>query len=261
MGRRRRFVLYLPTRRCHGSPPLILNLHGSTSYPEEQMAISGIIPVADRYGFAVLAPEGFERQWNVPFDPAGPDDVGFIQDALDAAARSAAIDCNRLYATGFSAGGRMLSLLASKLPVAVIAPIGGLRKPAAPPPERSVRVVAFHGLDDPINPYGGAGPSYWQTGVEDALHGWAEHNGLRGAPRIDRLAPSVTRIGFDANDRSVLLYRVDGLGHQWPGSTIDIGTLFGAHATTPSATSCMFEHFISDRGPIHEVNRRMVEAQ
>ena len=179
----------------------------------------------------------------MPFDATRPDDVRFIWDALEATARLVQIDRNRLCATGFSGGGRMLSLLASELALAVIAPVGGLRGPAEPPPSRPVHVIAFHGLDDPVNPYGGGGPPYWRRGVEDAVQAWVEHNGLESSPRIMRVSPSVTRTGYGVHGPRVLLYQIEDLGHQWPGSSVDIGEQFGPVNGALCATGCMFEYF------------------
>jgi poly(3-hydroxybutyrate) depolymerase len=40
-----------------------------------------------------------------------------------------------------------------------------------------------------------------------------------------------------------VLYRLEGLGHQWPGSLIDRGRAFGPQAAGPDATALIAAFF------------------
>jgi polyhydroxybutyrate depolymerase len=177
----RRWLLYVPRPVEAGEPlPLVFNLHGSGSTPEEQLALSGLEEVAERETFVLVAAAaaGADQRWNVPPDPSKPDDVRFISELIDHVAALTPIDRTRVYATGFSGGGRMASQLGCDLSerVAAIAAIGGIRFPGPCAQARPMPILAFHGTGDDVNPYEGGGQPYWGTGVEPAIQGWAEHN-------------------------------------------------------------------------------------
>jgi polyhydroxybutyrate depolymerase len=219
-GLRRRWLAYLPQAASEGRPlPLLFNLHGSGGTPEDQLALTGLEPVAEREGFVLVAPEGVERMWNVPVDPAKPDDVRFFAELIEQVSALTPIDRQRVYATGFSGGGRMVSQLACDLSgsVAAIAAIGGIRFPGPCAQARPMPILAFHGTADDVNPYDGGGRPYWQTGVEPAIAGWAEHNRCAARTELE-LAPNVRQISYGGEGcgAEVVLYRIDGFGHTWP---------------------------------------------
>jgi polyhydroxybutyrate depolymerase len=221
-GVARRWLLYLP-RGAGGAPapglPLVFDLHGSGGTPEDQLELSGLEALAESQGFAVVAPEGIDRMWNVPVDPAKPSDVRFVSELIDEVSALTAIDRQRVFATGFSGGGRMVSQLACDLSerIAAIAAVGGIRFPGPCSEARSLPILAFHGTADETNPYDGGGRPYWGTGVEDAVSGWAAHHHC--PERGERpLGANVTEIRYAGADcgAEVVLVRIDGFGHSWP---------------------------------------------
>jgi polyhydroxybutyrate depolymerase len=219
-GVERRFLVHLPAGYDgRAALPVVFELHGSGGTPEGQYATSQLGALADAERFAIALPASLGERWNVPPDPAKPDDVRFIGDVLDTLERMLCVDARQVFATGFSGGGRMSSQLACDLSgrVAAIAAIGGLRFPGPCSEARNMPVLAFHGTADPTNPYAGGGQPYWGTGVESALEGWASHNGC-GPRRESRVAPSVDQLAYGGGSCSdVVLYRIDGFGHAWPG--------------------------------------------
>lgn len=154
-------------------------------------------------------------------EPSRADDVSFVRAVHGALTTRLCIDTSRVYATGHSRGGRFASRLASEMSdvFAAIAPVGGLRYPRPNNATRPVAVVAFHGTGDPVNPYDGGGAPYWQTGVEEAASAWARHNGCRRSATVT-VSATVTKLVHDECDgqANVVLYRLDGMGHTWPGS-------------------------------------------
>jgi polyhydroxybutyrate depolymerase len=219
-GLSRRAVLYVPRSAGTGAHPLVFTLHGSGGTPEAQLELSGLEALAEEHGFVLLAPEGVDQRWNVPVDAAKPDDVRFISDAIDRTGTLACIDRQRVFATGFSGGGRMVSQLACDLSdrIAAIAAVGGIRFPGPCSAARPFPIVAFHGTADEVNPYDGGGQPYWGTGVEPAISGWAQHNACD--TRSDaQFSPNVLEIsqGGAGCGNEVVLYRIDGFGHSWPG--------------------------------------------
>jgi polyhydroxybutyrate depolymerase len=216
----RRFLVYLPpTAERRSALPLVFNLHGSGGTPEGQLATSQLTSLADRELFAIVAPASVGERWNVPPDPNKPDDVRFIGDTLDAVAQLLCVEPRQVFATGFSGGGRMSSQLACDLStrIAAIAAVGGVRFPGPCAEARSMPVVAFHGTADSVNPYAGGGQPYWGTSVESALQGWGTHNGC-GPRRDSRVAPGVDQLAYGGGAcADVVLYRIEGFEHAWPG--------------------------------------------
>ena len=219
-GVARRWLLYLPRAASAGAAlPLVFNLHGSGATPEDQLSLSGLEALAESEGFVVVAPEGVDRMWNVPADAAKPDDVRFLAELIDQVSALTSVDRLRVYATGFSGGGRMVSQLACDLSerIAAVAAIGGIRFPGPCSNARPMPILAFHGTADDTNPYAGGGRPYWGTGVEPAVSGWAEHNHC--PTRSERpLAPSTLAISYGGAGcgAEVVLVRLDGFGHSWP---------------------------------------------
>jgi polyhydroxybutyrate depolymerase len=245
-GMQRVVVVHVPARFTgRRALPLVLNLHGSASTAEEQLDRSELVRTADRQGFIVASPQGILPaapagfRWNVPgvttTDPAAPDDERFLSDVIDHLQQDLCVDTQRVYGTGYSGGGRMISQYACDHAdrLAAIAPVAGLRAghpittpdgpqpdPATCTPSRPVPVVAFAGTADPVNPYAGGGAPYWLYGIEAAQQRWAELNGCDVGPRTTRVEPHVFRVAFYRCDERawVVLYRVVGGGHTWPGS-------------------------------------------
>lgn len=244
-GLERVVVVYVPeTYDGRHRLPLVLTLHGSQSDAVEQLQRSELPASAERYDFIVASPQGYipaapGYRWNVPGVtlPAGqpPNDEQYLSDVIDHLRANLCVDAKRVYGTGYSGGGRMISQYACDAPerLAAIAPVAGVRAgypvtgpdgpmpdPATCTPQRPVPVITFAGTADPVNPYFGGGAPYWQYGIEDALARWAEINGCRRGPHIRALTEHVDRIKCTVCRRhaNVVLYRVEGGGHTWPGS-------------------------------------------
>jgi polyhydroxybutyrate depolymerase len=159
--------------------------------------------------------------------PDRADDVAYASDVIDHVAGRACTDQTRVYATGFSGGGRMSSLLGCRLTsrLAAIAPVSALRFPA--PCAGSPRpVLTFHGLADPQNTYDGHLPGRngeWEESVPEALAAWAARNGCRGSAKLEDPPGPLSTMRYEgcADDAEVRLIRIDGLGHRWTREEID----------------------------------------
>ena len=206
--------------------PLVFDLHGSGGNAAGQARTSGFEALAAREGFAVATLQAEDARRNVPATGARADDVQYVSDVLDHVAARTCIDPTRVYATGFSGGGRMSSLLGCRLNhrIAAIAPVGGLRW-TGPCPGRAVPVFTVHGLADTTNPYEGHGDrgAEWVESVPEALAGWASHN--RCQPKLlqeELPGPGHTvRYAGCSGGTEVRLLRVDGMGHIWPRTEVD----------------------------------------
>jgi polyhydroxybutyrate depolymerase len=240
--RERTFRLFVPRRYDGRTPlPLVLDLHGSGGTADRQAATSRFEALAEREGVLVATLQAVAEgnRWNVPITAARPDDVQYVSDVIDEVARRACTDPTRIYATGFSGGARMSSLLGCKLGrrIAAIAPMAGLRWPG-PCSGRAVPVFSVHGLADPQNTYDGHADrgAEWLESVPDALAGWARHNGCDGDAVLDDPAGPLSTLSYKGCDADVRLVRVDGLVHTWARDEVD-------------ATAAAWEFFKAQRLP------------
>lgn len=252
-GVQRRYTVFVPRSYQADRPAAaVIDIHGSGSNPQQELAISGLAAAAEARGFVVLLPEattpfasgGFT--WNIPQERGRPDDVKYIREVIEDVTQRLCIDEARLFAMGFSGGARLASSAVCILSrqFAALGAVGGLRSPGAC--DSPMPVIAFHGDADPINPYGGGGPSYWRESVDAALQAWAARNECDGQPSRTTVGPSVERITYSdcARGAEVTLYRLEGAGHVWPGSSAPLpAERFGASSRNVDATALILAFF------------------
>jgi polyhydroxybutyrate depolymerase len=207
--------------------PLVLDLHGSGGNAAGQARNSGLETVGASERFIVATLEADGGRWNVPVQENRPDDVAYVGDVIEHVAARVCTDETRVYATGFSGGGRMSSLLGCKLGsrLAAIAPVSGLRAPGSCD-GRPVPVLTFHGLADPQNTYDGhaAGRgAEWLESVPEALAGWARLNSCKGEVILDDPPGPLSTMRYEgcAAGTEVRMIRIDGLGHTWTKTEVD----------------------------------------
>jgi polyhydroxybutyrate depolymerase len=227
--RQRAYRLFVPPGYDgHLRLPLVLDLHGSGDTSAGQARNSGFETLGARERFTVATLEAQGGRWNVPVQGNRADDVAYVRDVIAHVAARVCTDETRVYATGFSGGGRMTSLLGCRLGsrIAAIAPVAGLRSPAPPCGGRPVPVLTFHGLADPQNTYDGHVPgrgAEWLESVPDALAGWARHNSCKGDVVLDDPAGPLSTMRYDgcADGAEVRMIRIDRLGHTWTKNEVD----------------------------------------
>jgi polyhydroxybutyrate depolymerase len=257
-GTEREVALFVPSSYDGKRPaPLVLDLHASSITPEIELAISRLDRAAEDAGFLVALPlaiRPFERggtTWNVPHDPAWPDDVDFVATVIDALEATLCVDPDRIYATGFSGGARLASELACRLPerIAAISAVAGLRgpEPDCPLNAEPVPVLAFHGRADPVNPYDadpGTSPEYWTHGIPEAVERWAQRLGCDNPAETDSVA-GITRLDLtDCDGRPALrLYTLEVAGHTWPGSPFTFPDYTGPSDASVDATALTLDWF------------------
>jgi polyhydroxybutyrate depolymerase len=221
--------------------PLVLDLHGSGGNAAGQARNSGLetLSATERFVVATLEAEG--GRWNVPVQSNRADDVAYVSDVISDVAKHVCTDETRVYATGFSGGGRMTSLLACQLGarLAAVAPVSGLRFPG-PCSGRPIPVLTFHGLADPQNPYDGHAEgrgAEWLESVPDALASWAKHDACKGDAILEDPPGPLSTMRYDgcANGTEVRMIRIDGLGHTWTKTEVD-------------TTGVMWQFFKNHRG-------------
>ena len=227
-GRQRTYRLFVPQSYDGRTRlPLVLEMHGSGGTAAGQARTSGFDSLAAKEGFVVASLQAEGGRWNMPVTNGRPDDVAYVSDVIDHVSAQVCIDPARVYATGFSGGARMSSLLACRLNtrIAAIAPMAGLRWPGSCS-GRAIPVLTFHGLADPQNTYAGHAEGRgeeWLESVPEALAGWARHNGCDSHVIADDPPGPLSTMRYDKcrDGAEVRLVRIDGLGHTWARQEVD----------------------------------------
>lgn len=258
-GVTRQGVAYLPPSYTgEKKMAVVFDFHGSNSFPRAQMQRSSWDKVAEREGFIVFAPQGSLSgsapgtfAWNVPgvtFREGGLDEVAFIKAAVAEVKQDFCVDPDRIYASGYSGGGRMLSayLCAGGEGFAGAGFVNSLRAglpterrdgrwvPDATTcqPARPVPIMAFHGVKDESNPYAGGGKAYWQYGFRAALQRWTELDGCKGKAAAET-AGGVTFSLYDACGKGarIATYEFAEGTHDWPRPEPNAGMMAAASKT------------------------------
>jgi polyhydroxybutyrate depolymerase len=257
-GLDRSYTLHLPPAYDgRTAVPLVFDFHGHGSNAGVQLAYSAIVPVADREGFAVVAPQG---QGSPPhFTLLGAtateaDDVELTVALLDRLAATLCLDERRVYALGMSNGGALSSVLACRAgdrfaAVGAVAAIVHLPQPCQDA-ERVAPISAFMGTADPVVPFAGGrvnccgNPSIPAT--ETTMAQFAEVAGCEAEPSSERPQPNVDHRRWTGCDpgAAVELHVIEGGGHTWPGSPFDVGGR-GLGGSTPElpATELLWAFF------------------
>ena len=236
----RNYILHLPAGYSPSNKyPLVINMHGYGSNANSQMLYSEFNNVADTSSFITVHPNGLFNAWNAGFlNPyhSGPDDVGFISELIDTLDKKYSVNTSRVYATGMSNGGFMSYRLACELKdkIAAIAPVTGLMHDSTKYYCQShceVPVLHIHGTNDATVNYNGQNGIY--GGADSTAKYWALRNGCNSTPILTNLPntvttdnSTVTKIEYQncTDSAQVILYRVNGGGHTWPGA-IDVPSL------------------------------------
>ena len=239
-GLQRHYIVHVPEDLPSSSVGLIVAMHGYTGSAESIMSYSGLNALADEYGFIVAYPQGTEDQQGNAFFNVGygfhtdsaVDDVGYILTLVEHLAAKHSIDPLRVYATGMSNGGDMSYLLACKAAdvFRAIAPVAGTMMvatmddctPSAPMP-----VFAINGTADNITRYAGDydDADGWGAyhSVDQIINLWAGHATAKAQTSTtlnyaDDFSISVDRYTAETGTTEIILYRVEGGGHDWPGA-------------------------------------------
>lgn len=255
-GLDRDYRLHVPPAAASGRRlPLVLNLHGSTQTAGVQEWYSQMDTTADRDGFLVAYPDGTrdtatsppgQYSWDAGRCCGLPvtdhvDDVGFLLDVIKDVASRTSVDLRRVYVTGMSAGGMMAYTMAAEASrhIAAIASVSGQVELGAVHPSRPVPTMEFHSVNDPIAKWDGTDG---RNSVMWGIHQWVRADGCSPTPHdaptivgrtgTTSAGETATRVTYAGcrDGVSVVLWRLTGSGHVWPGSPL-MDT-----ATTPALT-------------------------
>lgn len=255
----RTYLLHIPPGLNPAIPaPVILAFHPGFGTAEGFASKTGLSEQAARFGFVVVYPQGYQRSWNAG-DCCGPaqrdhiDDLAFTQAILDDLASVVNIDPQRVFATGFSNGGKMAYRLACEFPsqIKAIAVAGAAISipDLACRPTNPVPVLHFHGLADRFAPFRGGlsqqEPAGVQRSIPETIALWVARDSCTETTRVTYQQDAATCITHPncTRDSRVTLCTIEGMGHQWPGGEPVFPFIFGPGTTDISATDMAIDFF------------------
>jgi polyhydroxybutyrate depolymerase len=278
-----------PTRSTPSSPtttrpeaapavprPLVVDFHGLDEGAVIHSATSQFGVLGQKEGFVVVFPQGTGSpvQWNTTDQSSTNPDLEYVTALLNQVESTQCIDTSRVYASGFSDGSFMVSLLACTMSnrFAAIAAVSGLQLPKPCPTTRRVPILSFHGTADPILFFNGglgsstlnklighgppsSAPSTTTTTQPAKLHGpgypatvqaWAVKDGCDPHSTDTKISSQVIRRTYQCPvGTDVEFYIILGGGHAWPGSLVSqaISKLTGFTTFQISATPIIWTFF------------------
>ena len=238
--------------------PLLIFYHGRGSTGAEFQNITRLDDIALREQFVVVYPDGFgrtERSWAVGSgltlaDEFGIDDVLFTNTLIDHISAELPIDQNRVYVAGFSEGGMMTQRLACFLAnrIAAVLTVGatphqGLTQQC--PPGRILPMMFVIGTEDPTFPLIG---SFFTLSIQETADFWARRLNCDGDPLVENLPDTeddgTTVVRDTYNGCDLILYKIEGGGHTWPGSSIAFDPVFGLMSREINASEVIVEFML-----------------
>jgi polyhydroxybutyrate depolymerase len=229
----RNYILHLPVGyNASNAYPLVLNLHGYTSNGSQEEFYTQMDVSADANHYIVVYPNGISNYWN-SFG-TGANDVKFLTELIDTISAHRHVNPKRIYSCGMSNGGYMSYTLACTIAdrLAAIASVAGTMSTntyTTCNPARKIPIMHIHGTTDPtVNYNTGAQNS---IGVEQTIAFWRDTDACQNIsdtidlPDLatgDNCTVQTIHYQHCANGNDVLLYKITGGGHTWPGGFVDI---------------------------------------
>jgi len=262
----RDYKLFIPAGAGSRPMPLVVMLHGCTQDPDDFAAGTRMNELAQSEGFFVLYPAQSQRanpqrcwNWFKPRHQArGRGEPDLLAGMVRAVITQHAIDPNRIYVAGLSAGGAMAAILAAAYPdlFAAVGVHSGLapgaahdvpsafdamKKGAARSPRGvAVPTIVFHGdRDATVHPVNGQ-QVIDAARTADSIQGESEERRAAGGRKATR------RVYRDAAGSVVLEHwLVHGAPHAWSG-----GSGRGSYTDPegPDATAEMLRFFLEHSG-------------
>ncbi len=197
---------------CAGAPaghPLLVMMHGAGGTPAGLQQWTGMDTAATDAGYITVFPEGLDESRDLGCGTCtsagtqGIDDIRFIETLVRQLADSLPVDTTRVFLVGHSLGAQFVHYFACE---ALLVPAG---------------IAAVSGLW-----WGGPRDDISALSMPEALERWSELLECGEEPEIvERFGPSGSRGGVQTTRRacrggtSVVLQRIRGGGHGWPGAT------------------------------------------
>jgi len=252
---------WVPTCAAPDRSPLIVSMHAWATNAELQQSVDRLKDYTGKECAVIMYPQGKRRgylfgfagfSWNAGGccpneNDDHVDDVSFLKNAITDGLARFPIHPEMVFAVGISNGGMMANRLACEDPriKAVVAVSGPLVNGTTDDTEseifrcpRSVPVLHFHGLEDPIVPFTGCNQSYGGLvcrtmqkfpgvaafpPVDDYIADWRIRNGVPdGVGNVTFENQTALCTSWGEATSNVTLCTLQNEGHAWPGSCTDI---------------------------------------
>ena len=259
-GLERSYSLYVP-KNLRQTPGLVMVLHGSRGNGDVMRRLTAyqFEHWAEKQGFIVVYPDGFENHWNDCRASAGYaanveniDDVGFLLAIQQDLAREFNVSARKRFVVGYSNGGHMAYRLALSRPTmfgayaAVMASLPVDSNNNCEQSGQAVSVSIFNGTEDPVNPYNGGevvlfgnnsrGSVLSSAATAEYFVALAKENANLDYAHHERAdddgneETSVIVEAWQSDSVSVFLYTIQGGGHIIPSPFASFGRLYGGNA-------------------------------
>lgn len=224
--------------------PIVFVLHGGGGTADKLGRVMNFTfeKLAKKNGFVVIYPQGIKKYWNDgriirEGDFSDADDVGFLNSLIDYSIKNFNGDPKRIYFTGLSNGGFMSTRMALEKSerIAAIAPVISslsIEQMEAAKPSAPISVMIINGTADPLLPYNGGDIKVLGKNrskclsTDQTIEYWVKHNHcstdcakstLADTNKSDGMTVSVFKWKNPKDNTEVILYKVNGGGHTWPG--------------------------------------------
>lgn len=219
-----------------GKVPVILYFHGNGGQASRSLGMLGYME-----DVLFLAPQGYERSWNIFGERSEAPDVEFLKQILQRIPRNyPQADMENLVLIGSSNGAGIINRIMIEMEAhpyrLVIQLVASLieeqyhdgkfwvsstptnqydtpRKPATPGPE----VLYFHGTEDKVVPYAGGlrGRKFKHVSALDTAYAWASAFGYKGQQIPETKGREVEKgfVLYAYPDARVRHYKLNGSGH------------------------------------------------
>lgn len=267
----RTYTVYIP-KGYDGtkSLPVLIHLHGGLGTAESSDTSTSFSSYADERGFILVYAQGKKGRIGLTSWNAGGccgssqekrdniDDVGYLKEVITQVQGTFSIDARRMYVSGMSNGSMLANRLACEIPdlIAGVATVSGTTQVSQCNPTRTVQHIIIHGTDDTNVPYyGGKSESPLNNGtfiaVEDEFKNWSKRNACSG----DIATTSISKTGKDGTSadmlayascpkgKEVVLYRVNGGKHAWPGGRAGTNALERSTSDSLVASKVILDFF------------------
>ena len=293
-GTRRTYWLAQAPRE-HGQPraPLLIVLHGRGMDGRGLARVTGLDRRGPAAGITTVFPDGWRGEWHttrMPDSAAGPDDLLFLSALTSHLEVLGAAESWPVFLAGMSNGAWFAEHAARHglLRVAGLFLVAGttleLSRRQEPVPLLHTSMTLVMGTADREGPYqGGRRPRLGLSGfvikqrpgrggdflggnvvagAEDIAADWAAGNGIGTPPSVSELPrhpaelPVTRKIWAAPGCRPVMLYRIAGGGHAWPGSPRDLLAHTIDQATGNQATGNQATGILDTTGLLLDMTRR-----
>ena len=251
----REYFIHVPsTYRKDLAAAVVLVFHGGGGNAQQIATFSGFNTLSEENGFLAIYPQAIDKHWNDGRESEKfrehdkkVNDVAWIDALITELKTTYSVDNKRIYAVGISNGGIFSQRLAIELSHHFAA-VASLTAQIAEPlvgaqPTNPISVLIMNGTMDPFVPYEGGEvtptlfpkfsemlrkPSRGKVISTDAtIEFWLRHNAIETTGHLIKFPDHDTTDGSTVEQTewlnkfigvSVMLYRIIGGGHTWPGA-------------------------------------------